>query len=74
MDCEAALRRLSEYLDKELDGVSASELAQHLAECRECFSLAEFEQRVRALVRRSCGCERISPALQQRLSRLLQSF
>jgi mycothiol system anti-sigma-R factor len=74
MHCEQALRRLSEYLDEELDAVSSSELARHLAECRECFSLAEFERRLRTLIRRSCECERIPPALQQRLSRLLQSF
>ena len=74
MDCAPALRRLSEYLDEELDAASSSELAQHLAECRECFSLAEFERRLRTLIRRPCESERIPPALQQRLSRLLRAF
>jgi anti-sigma factor (TIGR02949 family) len=74
MDCELALQKLSQYLDKELDGKSATELELHLAECRDCFSLAEFERRLRILVRQSCISERIPPEIEKRLRKLLQDF
>lgn len=74
MDCERALEELSQYLDKELDGASGRELEQHLAECQDCFSRAEFERRLRTLVRRSCKGERIPRAVEQRLRLLLEVF
>ncbi len=74
MDCEQALAELSQYLDRELDTLSSEEMARHLAECRECFSLAEFERRLRGLVRRSGESTPIPPALRERLSKLLESF
>jgi mycothiol system anti-sigma-R factor len=74
MDCTQAIRGLWRYLDHEIDVLSSSRIEQHLAECRECFSHAEFERRLRSLVRRACASERITPALHQRLTRLLQSF
>ena len=74
MDCERALQELSQYLDRELDARSSKEMAGHLVECRECFSLAEFERRLRGLVRRSYESAPIPPALRQRLSELFASF
>lgn len=74
MDCEQALQRLSQYLDRELDTMSSVEMAWHLAECRGCFSLAEFEHRLRALVRRSGESEPVPPALRRRLNELLVSL
>jgi anti-sigma factor (TIGR02949 family) len=74
MDCEQALQRLSRYLDIEIDVLSYGAIAQHLAECRECFSLAEFERRLRDIVRRACASEPIPPALHRRLNGLLESF
>jgi mycothiol system anti-sigma-R factor len=74
MDCERALGELSQYLDSELDASASEEIARHLAECRECFSLSEFERRLRDLVRRSCGSVTIPPALRQRITELVESF
>jgi mycothiol system anti-sigma-R factor len=74
MTCEESLQNLSRYLDRELDDTAASELARHLAECRQCFSLAEFERRLRAMVRRSCDCERVPRALRERLDEVLRSY
>jgi mycothiol system anti-sigma-R factor len=74
MDCESALRDLSRYLDKELSEGPTAELEQHLQECRHCFSMAEFEQRLRAIIRRSCASEQVPPELEQRLRKLLRSF
>ena len=74
MDCEKALEKLWQFLDRELDGESSTELQQHLEECRHCFSLAEFEQRLRAMVRRSCTGELAPPELKERLSKLIRLF
>ncbi len=74
MNCQEALERLWQYLDHELDGESSTELQRHLQECRECFSKAEFERRLRALLRRSCGGDQDPPELRKRLSRLLRMF
>jgi len=74
MKCEQALQQLSQYLDRELDEGSSSELTRHLAECRQCFSLAEFERHLRAMVRRSCECEQAPPSLQERVNKLLRLY
>ncbi|HKV46197.1 MAG TPA: mycothiol system anti-sigma-R factor [bacterium] len=74
MNCEEALEKLWQYLDRELDGESTSELHRHLEECRHCFSKVEFEQRLRAIVRRSCSGEQAPAELRERLSRLLRLF
>lgn len=74
MNCEEALETLWQYLDKELDAESTSELQQHLEECRHCFSKVEFEQRLRVMLRRSCSGEQAPPELRARLSKLLRLF
>jgi len=74
MNCQQTLQKLSQYLDRELDEGSSSELARHLAECRKCFSLAEFERHLRAIVRRSCASEQVPPSLQERLNKLLRLY
>jgi len=74
MNCNEAVEKLWQYLDRELDGEGAAEVERHLQECRECFSRAEFEQRLRALLRRSCGCEHAPAELRDRLHRLLKMF
>ena len=74
MTCDESLRKLSQYLDRELDDAAVRELARHLAECRQCFSLTEFERRLRAMVRRSCNCAEVPPALHERLNEILRSY
>lgn len=74
MNCEETLEKLWQFLDKELDGASSGELERHLEECRHCFSKAEFEQRLRAIVRRSCSGEQAPPELRERLRRLISLF
>jgi mycothiol system anti-sigma-R factor len=74
MNCHEALEKLWQYLDRELDGESSTQLQRHLQECRQCFSKAEFERRLRAMLRRSCDGEQAPPELRERLSRLLRMF
>ncbi len=74
MNCEEALEQLWQYLDRELDAEVSGRLERHLQECRECFSRAQFEQKLRALLRRSCGEEQAPPELRERLRKLLEMF
>lgn len=52
--CEEALDKLEEYLDSEVGELDANRLRAHLEECTSCFGEAEVEQRLRAVLRRSC--------------------
>jgi mycothiol system anti-sigma-R factor len=74
MNCEQVVERLWPFLDGELDLATADELKQHLDECRRCFSRAEFERRLKVMVRRSCKCDQAPPALRGRMRRLIRSF
>jgi mycothiol system anti-sigma-R factor len=73
IDCEEALRRLFEYLDDELHEESHREMRQHLERCRSCFSRVEFERRLKAHAAALCH-EPVSPALEQRIRLLLETF
>ncbi len=74
MKCQQALQWMARYLDGELNAESSGELEGHLAECRECFSLAEFDRRLRKIVRRSCESEQVPAELRERVARLLRRF
>jgi mycothiol system anti-sigma-R factor len=63
-----------QYIDGELDVESTDELQRHLAQCRECFSEAEFERQLKEMVRRACGAERAPERLRERLTKILQMF
>jgi mycothiol system anti-sigma-R factor len=74
MNCQDCLDRMWQYIDGELDVESTDELQRHLAQCRECFSEAEFERRLKDMVRRACGAERAPERLRERLTKILQMF
>ena len=50
VSCEEVIERLFEFLDRELDAESERAVERHLADCRACFSRAEFERRLRAKI------------------------
>lgn len=64
--CEEALDKLEEYLDSEIGELDADRLREHLSECTSCYGEAELEQRLRALLRRSC-CETAPETLRVRV-------
>src|SRR5262245_30528994 len=51
LDCEAVLKHRFEHLDCELVSVKSAQVDRHLADCRACFSRAEFERKLLGLVR-----------------------
>jgi mycothiol system anti-sigma-R factor len=68
-DCAEILDRVYLFLDRELaeEDISYQAVEQHLDECGPCLSKYDLESVVKALVARSCGCERAPAALRQRV-------
>jgi HAD superfamily hydrolase (TIGR01509 family) len=47
LTCEEVIEQLFDFLDHRLDEAQSAEFHRHLERCRECFSRAEFERRLR---------------------------
>lgn len=71
--CESVIERLLEYLDGELPGADSTAIEQHLQRCRECFSRAEFERRLRDRVQESAEV-RAPDRLRHRIARLIDQY
>lgn len=71
--CEEALRRLFEYLDRELDGTRQAEMERHLHTCRACYSRAEFEKHLKGRLS-ALGEEPAPPEFTNRIKNLLHRF
>jgi anti-sigma factor (TIGR02949 family) len=44
IDCEQAMAHLHDYLKREITDELVVEVRQHLERCRDCLSLARFEE------------------------------
>ncbi|ABI56981.1 anti-sigma factor family protein [Alkalilimnicola ehrlichii MLHE-1] len=47
LSCEQVIEQLLAYLDGELGEQSRAAIDRHLSRCRECYSRAEFERKLR---------------------------
>ena len=45
--CEEAVKRLLEFIDRELPDSEHGDVERHLRTCRTCFSRMEFERRLK---------------------------
>ncbi|RPI57702.1 MAG: anti-sigma factor [Acidobacteria bacterium] len=45
--CQQALKRLLEFIDRELSDSEHDNVERHLSTCRSCFSRMEFESRLK---------------------------
>jgi anti-sigma factor (TIGR02949 family) len=73
VNCEEVLKHLVAYLDRETDAHTAARIERHLAECRGCFSRAEFEKRLKAELRATAS--RAAPErLRERIRKLVDEF
>ena len=71
INCEEALKRLFEYIDRELDGHKHDEMQEHLSKCRGCYSRLEFEKKLRRHLK--CAAEDKAPEeLQDRIKKLIR--
>lgn len=67
------MEQLFEFLDRELDGDQSDRINRHLERCRDCFSRAEFEKRLRARINEAAEVE--APGrLRRRLQRVIDEF
>lgn len=73
LDCEEVIERLFEYLDRELDERQIADIEYHLARCRDCFTRAQFETRLRTRVA-AAGTVKAPSRLHQRIRQLLDRF
>jgi anti-sigma factor (TIGR02949 family) len=65
--CERALQQMYEFLDNEIDTASGDAIRRHLAECEPCLDRFDFEQAVKAVVRRCCSEEHAPEHLRARI-------
>jgi anti-sigma factor (TIGR02949 family) len=47
MGCDEALKRLLEFIDRELPDSEHDSVERHLRTCRSCFSRMEFERQLK---------------------------
>lgn len=73
LTCEEVVEQLFTFLDKELDDASSAEIQRHLDRCRECFTRAEFESRLRAKVREAAAAT-APEHLHRRIRRMLDQL
>lgn len=57
IDCEEALKRLFDYIDRELHGHRHDEMEEHLSKCRSCYSRLEFEKRLQLHLRNATAAK-----------------
>ena len=73
ISCEEVISKLYDYLDQELGGSTQVDIDEHIKDCRECFSRAEFERALRKKVAGSIEAD--TPAdTRNRLEALIKRF
>ncbi|RKX19740.1 MAG: hypothetical protein DRP51_06865 [Candidatus Zixiibacteriota bacterium] len=50
MNCEEALKRLYDVVDKEADQTDRDEIKKHLEHCQHCMSRFEFEEMFKTFI------------------------
>lgn len=73
LTCEEVIEHIFDYLDSELDQDTRDRIERHLETCRDCFSRAEFEERLRRKIR-AAGSQRAPDHLQRRIRDMLERF
>jgi mycothiol system anti-sigma-R factor len=67
MTCEEAVKKLYEYLDKELDIATTEQIDKHMELCRSCCDHMEFEKNIRNLVQQTCIKEKAPVQLRNKI-------
>lgn len=73
LSCEEVIEQLFDWLDCRLDERREADIRHHVERCRECFSRAEFERRLRARLTEA-GEARAPERLRKRVRNLLDEF
>lgn len=72
MNCNEALHRLDDYLDRELSAEEIREVAAHLDGCGHCSEEFETEEELLAAIREKLRHIRMPADLMERISQRLQ--
>ena len=71
--CEEVIEQLFAFLDRELDSETSERIDAHLQRCRDCFTRAEFEKRLRARVHESAEVQ-APETLHRRIRKVIDDF
>lgn len=67
MDCAQLIAGLWILLDGEGTAASRRQLRRHLDDCPECLRHYGLEERIKALIARTCSSERVPEGLRERV-------
>jgi len=73
IDCQEAMHRLSDYLNRELNESNIKEIHKHLDLCSHCAERYHFEETLLSLIRQKAREDIVPPGLRERLYALLHS-
>jgi anti-sigma factor (TIGR02949 family) len=73
MGCEQALKRLLEFIDRELSDSEHDSVERHLHTCRSCFSRMEFESRLKQRLS-ALSAEDVPSQARDRIRDLIKGF
>ncbi|UCH52639.1 MAG: zf-HC2 domain-containing protein [Pseudomonadota bacterium] len=73
INCDEAVRKLFEYLDKELGASDHAAVEAHLHSCRSCFSRMEFDKRLRGMIKGADPASAPDP-LRERIKKITERF
>ncbi len=71
--CLEMFKRLSEYLDNELDDIACNEIEQHVKECVPCFSCLQTLKRTVDLCKQTAN-KPVPEEFSQKLKELIQNM
>lgn len=72
-DCEHVLRQIELYLDGELAGFERVEIERHLGACDPCTGHADFQRKLKDMLRDKCGCRDVPAELVERVRAMLEA-
>lgn len=70
--CEEAVKRLHDYLSKELDADDQRRVTEHLSQCKGCFDKFKFEQTILNRLRGILGTVAAPESLRESVLQLLK--
>jgi len=73
MNCEKALQSLYEFIDRELDTATESEIKAHLEHCDGCLGKFEAERLFKEMLQAKAGGERVSEEMRARILARIES-
>jgi len=67
------LRQIELYLDGELVGFERVEIEEHLGGCDPCTGHADFQRKLKDMLKDKCGCRDVPAELVERVKSMLSS-